>query len=55
VERFRVGTTADKLAKFIFSQERNGVIDLSAYRTVLVATEDFLVGGVNGLTVTRST
>ena len=35
-----MGTTADKLAKFIFSQERNGVIDLSAYRTTKASLEE---------------
>jgi hypothetical protein len=32
VECFSVGTTADKIAKFVFSQERSGVVDLSVYR-----------------------
>ena len=35
-----MGTTADKLAKFIFSQERNGVIDLSAYRATKASLEE---------------
>jgi hypothetical protein len=35
-----VGTTADKVAKVVFSQERNGVVDLSAYRATKASLED---------------
>ena len=40
VERFRVGTTADKIANAIAARERNGVIDLSSYRAAKASLDE---------------